>query len=56
VGDNYSLENQTTIIKPKNTLQLSAIAILTLDSPVLVQSFTDSYNEDLFPNNILKLI
>jgi hypothetical protein len=56
VGDDCSLENQTIIIKPENILQLSAMAMLTLASPVLVQSFTDSYNEDLFPNKILKLI
>jgi hypothetical protein len=56
VGDDYSLENQTTIIKPENILQLSAMATLTLASPVLVQLFTNSYNEDPFPNKILKLI
>jgi hypothetical protein len=56
VGDDHSLENQTTIIKPKNILQLSAIATLILASPALVQLFTDGYNEDLIPNKILKLI
>jgi hypothetical protein len=56
VGDDYSLENQTIIIKPENILQLSAMAMLTPATPVLVQLFTDGYNEDLFPNNILKLI
>jgi hypothetical protein len=56
VGDDCSLENQTTIIKPENILQLSAIATPTLASPVLVQLFTDSYNQDPFPNEILKLI
>jgi hypothetical protein len=56
VGDNHSLENQRTIIKPENILQFSAMATLTLASPVLVQLFTDGYNEDSFPNKILKLI
>jgi hypothetical protein len=32
------------------------MAILTLASPVLVQLFTDGYNEDPFLNKILKLI
>jgi hypothetical protein len=56
VGDNRSLENQTTIIKPKNIVQLSAMATPTLASPALTQLFTDGYNEDAFPNKILKLI
>jgi hypothetical protein len=56
VGDDRSLENQTTTIKPKNILQLSAMAKFTPASPVLVQLFTDGYNEDPFPNKILKLI
>jgi hypothetical protein len=56
VGDDRSLKNQTTIIKPENILQLSATAMLTLASPALVQLFTDSYNKDPFPNKILKLI
>jgi hypothetical protein len=56
VGNDCSLENQTTIIKPENILQLSAIATPTLASPALAQLFTDSYNEDPFPNKILKLI
>jgi hypothetical protein len=55
-GDDRSLENQTTIIKPRNILQLSAMATPIPDSPVLAQLFTDSYNEDPFPNKILKLI
>jgi hypothetical protein len=54
--DDCSLENQTTIIKPENILQLSAMATPTPASPVLAQLFTDSYNEDLLPNKILKLI
>jgi hypothetical protein len=56
VGDDRSLENQTTIMKPENILQLSAVAMLTPASPALVQLFTDGYNEDPFPNKILKLI
>jgi hypothetical protein len=56
VGDDHSLENQTTIIKPENILQLSAMATSTPASPALAQLFTDSYNEDPFPNKILKLI
>jgi hypothetical protein len=56
VVDDCSLKNQTTIIKPKYILQLSAIATPTLASPVLAQLFTNSYNEDPFPNKILKLI
>jgi hypothetical protein len=55
-GDNHSLENQTTIIKRKNIIQLSAMATPTLASPVLAQLFTDGYNEDPFPNKILKLL
>jgi hypothetical protein len=56
VGDNHSLENETTIIKPKNILQLSATAMLTLASPALVQLVTAGYNEDPFPNKVLKFI
>jgi hypothetical protein len=56
VGDNHSLENQTTIIKPENILQLSALATLTPALSVLVQLFTNGYNEDPFPNKILILI
>jgi hypothetical protein len=56
VGDDCYLKNQIIIIKPKNILQLSAMAMLTLTSPALVQLFTDGYNEDPFPNKILKLI
>jgi hypothetical protein len=56
VGDDYSLENQITIIKPENILQLSAIATPILASPALAQLFTNSYNKDPFPNKILKLI
>jgi hypothetical protein len=56
VGDNCSLKNQITIIKPKNILQLSAMPTPTLASPVLTQLFTNGYNKDLFPNKILKLI
>jgi hypothetical protein len=55
-ADDCSLENQTTIIKPENILQLSAMATSTLSSPVLAQLFTNGYNEDPFPNKILKLI
>jgi hypothetical protein len=55
-GDNCSLENQTTIIKAENILQLSAMATSILASPVLAQLFTNSYNEDPFPNKIVKLI
>jgi hypothetical protein len=56
VGDDRSLKNQTIIIKPENILQLSAMATPTLASPALAQLFTDGYNEDPFPNKILKLI
>jgi hypothetical protein len=56
VGDDHSLKNQTTIIKPENILQLSATATPILASPALAQLFTHSYNEDPFPNKILKLI
>jgi hypothetical protein len=55
-GDDHSLENQTTIIKPENILQLSAMTTPIPASPVLAQLFTDGYNEDPFPNKILKLI
>jgi hypothetical protein len=54
-GDDRSLENQT-IIKPENILQLSATATPIPASPALAQLFTDGYNEDPFPNKILKLI
>jgi hypothetical protein len=56
VGNDCSLENQTTIIKPENILQLSAVATPIQASPPLVQLFTDGYNEDPFPSKILKLI
>jgi hypothetical protein len=55
-GDDCFLKNQITIIKPENILQLSAMTTPTPASPALAQLFTDSYNEDLFPNKILKLI
>jgi hypothetical protein len=55
-GDDRSLKNQITIIKPKNILQLSPTMTPILASPVLAQLFTDGYNEDPFPNKILKLI
>jgi hypothetical protein len=55
-GDDWSLENQTTIIKPENILQLSAMATPTPASPALAQLITDGYNEDPFPNKILRLI
>jgi hypothetical protein len=42
VGDDRSLENQTTIIKPENILQLLAMATPIPASPVLAQLFTDS--------------
>jgi hypothetical protein len=53
---NSSLKNETTIIKPKNILQLWATATPTLASAVLAQLFTNGYNEDPFPNKIVKLI
>jgi hypothetical protein len=56
MGDDHSLENKTTIIKPKNILQCSAMATLILASPMLIQLFTHGYNEDLFPDKSLKLI
>jgi hypothetical protein len=55
LGDNYSLENQTTIIKPENILQLLAIATPILASPPLAQLFTNSYNEDPFPKRISEI-
>jgi hypothetical protein len=55
-GDNRSLENQTTIIKPENILQHSATTTPIPASPALAQLFTNGYNEDPFPNKILKLI
>jgi hypothetical protein len=56
VGDDCSLENQTTIIKPENILQLLPTAMSIPASPVLAQLFTNGYNEDPFPNKILNLI
>jgi hypothetical protein len=56
VGDDHSLENQTTTIIPENILQLSATTTPIPASPVLAQLFTNGYNEDPFPNKILKLI
>jgi hypothetical protein len=55
-GDDRSLKNQTTIIKPENILQLSAMATPIPASQALAELFTDGYNEDPFPNKILKLI
>jgi hypothetical protein len=55
-GDNRSLENQITIIKPENILQLLVIAMLTPASPTFVQLFTNGYKEGPFPNKILKLL
>jgi hypothetical protein len=56
VGDDHSLENQITVIKPENILQLSATATLILAASTLIQLFTDGYKEDLFWNKILKLL
>jgi hypothetical protein len=56
VRDDYSLENQTTVIKPENILQLSATATLTSATSTVIQVFTDGYKEDPFPNEIVKLL
>jgi cyclopropane fatty-acyl-phospholipid synthase-like methyltransferase len=37
-------------------LQLSATETLIPASPALVQLYTNGYNEELFPNKIVKLI
>jgi hypothetical protein len=55
-GDNCSLKNQMTIIKPENILQHSVIATLIPASLTLIQLFTDGYKEDRFPNKIPKLL
>jgi hypothetical protein len=56
LGDEYSLQKQTIIIKPKYILELSAIATPIPASRVLAELFTNSYNKDPFTNKILKLI
>jgi hypothetical protein len=63
-GDDCSLENQTTIIKPENILHVSAIslpntpplAILLPTLPLLTPLFTEEYNNDPFPNKILRIL
>jgi hypothetical protein len=55
-GDDCSLKNQMTIIKPENILQHSVIATLIPASLTLIQLFTDGYKEDWFPNKIPKLL
>jgi hypothetical protein len=55
VGDNYSLKNPITVIKPENILPLLAIATLIPASLTLIQLYTNGYKEDPFPNDILKL-
>jgi hypothetical protein len=57
-GDDCSLENQMTIIKPENILHaLAATASHQPDiSLTLSQLFYKAYNTDPFPNKVLKML
>jgi hypothetical protein len=57
-GDDRSLENQMTIIKPENILHaLAATASDQPDtSPTLSQLFHKAYDTDRFPNKVLKML
>jgi hypothetical protein len=62
-GDNHSLENQTTIIKPENIVYaFTTISsnqpdiLLAPDIPMLSQLFHEAYTTDLFPNKVLQIL
>jgi hypothetical protein len=57
-GDNYSLENQMTIIKLENILHALAVTASNQPdtSPTLSQLFRNAYNTDPFPNKVLEML
>jgi hypothetical protein len=62
-GDDRSLENQTTIIKPENILHASAATPSNqpdippaLDAPTLNRLFHEAYATDPFPNKVLQML
>jgi hypothetical protein len=62
-GDDRSLENQTTIIKPENILHAFAATSSdqpdippALDAPTLNQLFHEAYATDPFPNKVLQML
>jgi glucose dehydrogenase len=62
-GDDHSVENQTTIIKPENILHASTATpsnqpdiLLALDAPTLNRLFHEAYATDPFPNKVLQML
>jgi hypothetical protein len=65
-GDDRSLENQTTIIKPENILHVLAATspdqpdtsptLRSPDAPSLSRLFREAYNTDPFPNKVLEML
>jgi hypothetical protein len=65
-GDDYSLENQMTIIKPENILHILAttssnqpdtiLAPYSPDIPTLSRLFHEAYTTCLFPHKVLQML
>jgi hypothetical protein len=57
-GDDCSLENQMTIIKPENILHALAMTASNQPdtSPTLSQLFHKAYDTDPFPNKVLEML
>jgi hypothetical protein len=62
-GDDRSMENQTTIIKPENILHASTATSFdqpdipsVLDAPMLNWLFHEAYATDPFPNKVLHML
>jgi hypothetical protein len=65
-GDDCSLENQITIIKPENILHVLAMTypdqpdtsptLCSLDAPTLSRLFCEAYDTDPFPNKVLEML
>jgi hypothetical protein len=62
-GDDRSLENQTTIIKPENILHALAATSSdqpdippVLDAPILNRLFHEAYATDPFPSKVLQML
>jgi hypothetical protein len=65
-GDDWALENQTTIIKPENILLISAATSSnqpdttsppnTSDAPTLSTLFCKAYTTDPFPNKVIQML
>jgi hypothetical protein len=66
VGDDYSLENQMTIIKPENILNILATissnqsdilpVLYSPDPPTQSQLFQEAYTTNPFPKQVLQIL